>query len=65
MNSQDLIILTNSEEVGKLLYKLHLLELKKAISMIETRYWHDDGNSLIKYLTNKLDEIEVKLEELK
>jgi hypothetical protein len=65
MNLQDLIKLTNSEEVAKLIYKLHLLELEKAISFVENRYWYDDGKSLITYISEELDKIETKLDELK
>jgi hypothetical protein len=65
MNLQDLIKLTNSEEVGKLIYKMYLLEKEKLLVNIERYYWDDNGKSFIKYIEELEEDIEIKLKELK
>ncbi len=65
MNLQDLIKLTNSEEIGKLIYKIYLLDLGKSLINIEMYYWDDNGKSFINYIEELEEEIETQLKELK
>ena len=62
MNLQDLIKLTNSEEIGKLIYKMYLLSVKTELSIIDFNMY--DKLFLKEYLESRQEIIENKLKEL-